>query len=90
MEQEKKLFTLKSARVTVDLKQDEVVEILKDRFDYFITRQKLAEYERDSTKIPMILAEHLAEIYFLNRNDIFFGDKSVLSYTYRISEKQEA
>lgn len=85
-----KLFTLKSARVNVDLTQNEVVSILKQKFNYIITRQKLADYENDSTQIPIDLADKLAKIYFLSRDDIFFGDKSTLSYTYRISNKQEA
>ena len=62
---------------------------MKEKFDYSLTRQKLAEYERDSSGIPIDLADYLANIYFLTRDDIFFGNKSTLSYTCRISKKQE-
>lgn len=84
-----KLFTLKSARINVDLTQSEVVEILKEKFDYRMTRQKLADYENDASEIPVNLSGFLAEIYFLTVDDIFFGNKSTLSYTYRAKQKQE-
>lgn len=89
MENKTNVFTLKSARVNVDLTQNEVVGILKEKYDYHLTRQKLAEFEKDSSEIPVNLADKLADIYFLTRDDIFFGSKSTLSYTYRISKQKE-
>lgn len=84
------LLTLKSARINVDLTQQEVVDILKREYHYELTRQKLAEYEKDSSDIPINLADNLAEIYFLSREDIFFGHKSTLSYTHRLKKHQSA
>ncbi len=76
-------ITLKAARVNSDLKQDEVVSILKNQFGIVITRQRLAEYEKDSTDVPINLAKKLSNIYGISDENIFFGDKSTLSYTFR-------
>ncbi|MGM0260501.1 XRE family transcriptional regulator [Enterococcus sp. AZ102] len=90
MNENKIILTLRSARERVLLTQKETVEILKERFDYPLTRQKLASYETDSTGIPIDLADYLADIYFLTRDDIFFGKESTFSYTYQMKRKQEA
>ncbi|MCU7356836.1 helix-turn-helix transcriptional regulator [Enterococcus dispar] len=82
-------FTLKAARVNSDLTQDEVVKILLDKFKVKTTRQKLAEYEKDASEVPITLAQNLAEIFGMTTEDIFFGDKSTLSYTFRRSNKKE-
>lgn len=77
------LLTLGSARINVDLTQSAVVDILKKDYGLAITRQKLADYEKDSTNIPINIADALSEVYFVSRDDIFFGCKSTLSYSYR-------
>lgn len=91
MDDKRILLTLESARRNVDLTQEEVVMLLKSKYGYDkVTRQKLAEYEKDSTNIPINLADILAEIYFLSRDDIFFGPKSTLSYTCRLKRTNPA
>ena len=90
MEKQKIVLTLRSARERVSLTQSQVVSILKESYNYALTRQKLASYETDSSGIPIDLADNLAEIYFLTRDDIFFGKESTFSYTYLIKQKQEA
>lgn len=82
-------FTLKAARVNSDLTQDEVVKILLEKFKVKTTRQKLAEYEKDASEVPITLAQNLAEIFGMTTEDIFFGDKSTLSYTFRKLKKKE-
>lgn len=82
-------FTLSSARVNNDLKQTDVVSILKDEYGIELTRQYLSKLEIDSTDISINLAEILSEIYGMTKDDIFFGHKSTLSYTKRKAEKQE-
>lgn len=86
-------ITLKAARVNSDLKQYEVVSILKENYSLAITRQKLAEYENDASEVPISLAQKLADIYGMSTEEIFFGDKSTLSYTFRIDsirQKEES
>lgn len=82
-------ITLKAARVNSDLKQDDVVKILKEKFNLGITRQKLAEFEKDASEVPISLAQKLADIYGMSTENIFFGDKSTLSYTFRVERKKE-
>lgn len=79
-------ITLKAARVNVDLLQQEVVDILKSKYSVDVTRQRLADYEKNSSNIPIKLADYLLEIYFVSREDIFFGDKSTLSYTTQLEK----
>lgn len=76
-------ISLKAARVNSDLKQKDVTNILKEKYEIAITRQKLAEYEKDSSDVPISLAKKLSEIYGISEENIFFGDKSTLSYTLR-------
>ncbi|MFR2833169.1 XRE family transcriptional regulator [Enterococcus sp.] len=83
-------ITLKAARVNSDLKQDEVVSILKDKFGILITRQRLAEYEKDATDVPISLAKKLSKIYGIPDDHIFFGNRSTLSYTFRNLKKEKA
>lgn len=82
-------FTLKAARVNSDLTQDEVVKILLEKYKVRTTRQKLAEYEKDASEVPITLAQNLSEIFGMTTEDIFFGDKSTLSYTFRKLKKKE-
>ncbi|RGW15224.1 helix-turn-helix domain-containing protein [Enterococcus asini] len=82
-------ITLGAARVNSDLKQSDVVDILKEKYGVTITRQRLAEYERDASDVPIALAKKLADIYGLTQENIFFGDKSTLSYTFRLKNKKE-
>lgn len=76
-------ITLGAARVNADLTQKEVVEILREKYDIEITRQKLAYYEKDSTDLPISLAKALTNIYSISEENIFFGSKSTLSYIYK-------
>lgn len=82
-------ITLKAARVNSDLTQDEVVSILKEKYELGLTRQKLAEYEKDASEVPISLAQKLTDIYGVTTENIFFGDKSTLSYTFRVERKEE-
>ena len=75
-------ITLAAARVNVDLTQKEVAEILKEKYEINITRQKLSDYERDSTDLPISLAKALTTIYGISEENIFFGNKSTLSYIF--------
>lgn len=77
-------ISLKAARVNSDLTQKEVVKILRESYNVEITRQRLADYENDSTNIPIKLAKQLANIYGISDEYIFFGNKSTLSYTIRL------
>lgn len=76
-------ITLGAARVNVDLTQKEVVLILKEKYGIEITRQKLAYYEKDSTNLPISLAKALTSIYNISEENIFFGNKSTLSYIFK-------
>lgn len=76
-------ITLAAARVNVDLTQQEVVDILKEKYGIDITRQKLAYYEKDSTNLPISLAKALTKIYNISEENIFFGNKSTLSYIFK-------
>lgn len=76
-------ITLAAARVNVDLTQKEVTYILKEKYEIEITRQKLAYYEKDSTNLPISLAKALTSIYDISEENIFFGNKSTLSYILR-------
>ena len=82
-------ISLKAARVNSDLKLVEVVEILKSVYGIEITRQRLSEYERDATDVPINLAKILSRVYDICDDNIFFGDVSTLSYTFRALKKQE-
>ncbi|MBS6192041.1 helix-turn-helix transcriptional regulator [Enterococcus hirae] len=79
-------ITLAAARVNVDLTQQEVVEILKENYEINITRQKLSDYEKDSTNLPISLAKALTSIYRISEENIFFGAKSTLSYTLELGK----
>lgn len=79
-------ISLKAARINSDLKQDEVVKILKDNYGVEITRQRLSDYEKDATEVPITLAKRLSTIYNISDECIFFGDSSTLSYTFRVSK----
>lgn len=81
-------ISLKAARVNSDLKQGDVVNILKEEYGVVITRQRLAEFEKDATDVPINLAKQLSNIYGISEENIFFGDKSTLSYTFRIKNKE--
>lgn len=81
-------ITLKAARVNSALRQNEVVSILKSKYGIEITRQRLAEYEKDATEVPITLAKKLSEIYGISDENIFFGDGSTLSYTFRVKNKE--
>lgn len=74
-------ISLKSARVNKNLVLDEVVNILREKYNYKITRQKLSRYEANSSDISITLAKFLCEIYDTPIDFIFFGDQSTLSYT---------
>lgn len=76
-------ITLAAARVNADLTQRQVVYLLKDKYDIEITRQRLAFYEKDSTDLPISLAKALTAIYGVSEENIFFGAKSTLSYTFK-------
>ncbi|EGO8326344.1 helix-turn-helix transcriptional regulator [Enterococcus faecalis] len=82
-------ITLAAARVNVDLTQKEVVEILKEKHEINITRQKLSDYERDSTNLPISLAKALTAIYKISEENIFFGNKSTLSYILRCRKSSD-
>ncbi|MDT2479091.1 helix-turn-helix domain-containing protein [Enterococcus avium] len=82
-------ISLKAARVNSDLKQGDVVNILKESYGVDITRQRLAEYEKDATDVPISLAKQLSSIYGISEENIFFGDRSTLSYTIRMKNKSE-
>lgn len=81
--EEKILISLRSARINSGLLQIEVVSILKSIYNIKITRQKLSDYELDSTEVPINLADALCKIYNIPEDNIFFGDESTLSYTFR-------
>lgn len=82
-------ITLAAARVNVDLTQKEVVEILKEDYGITLTRQKLSDYEKDSTDLPISLAKALTSIYKISEENIFFGTKSTLSYTLRLKKSND-
>lgn len=82
-------ISLKAARVNSDLKQDDVVKILKEKFNIDITRQRLSEYEKDATEMPVNLAKKLTDVYGIPEDNIFFGDMSTLSYTFRVGQRSK-
>ena len=82
-------ITLAAARVNVDLTQKEVVEILKEDYGITLTRQKLSDYEKDSTDLPISLAKALTSIYKISEENIFFGTKSTLSYALRLKKSND-
>lgn len=82
-------ISLKAARINSDLKQDEVVDILKSVYGIEVTRQRLSEFEKDATDVPINLAKKLSLIYGISENNIFFGDKSTLSYTFRVGKEKK-
>lgn len=86
METEVVMMTLKAARVNSDLTQNDVVKILDNDYCIDITRQKLAQYEKDSTNVSVTLSKALSEIYAISSENIFFGNGSTLSYTLRVKE----
>ncbi|NME50319.1 helix-turn-helix domain-containing protein [Enterococcus cecorum] len=65
-------ISLKSARVNKNLVLDEVVKILREKYNYKITRQKLSRYEANSSDISITLAKFLCEIYDTPIDFIFF------------------
>lgn len=80
-------ITLKAARVNSDLTQPEVVDILLEKYGVSLTRQRLAQYEKNSSDIPIALAKQLSSIYDISYNALFFGRMSTLSYTMRVDKK---
>ncbi|MBP1047100.1 helix-turn-helix transcriptional regulator [Enterococcus sp. BWM-S5] len=80
-------LSLRAVRVNRSLTLNEVVSILNDGYNVSVTRQKLSEYELDSTDVPINLAKALCSIYQVSENYIFFGSLSTLSYTYRKDQR---
>lgn len=76
-------ISLRSARINSGLTQSEVVNILEKENGIRLTRQKLADFEVDSTEVPINLAKSLSKIYAIPEDNIFFGKESTLSYIFR-------
>lgn len=62
-------LTLEALRVNYSLSAQEVADELG------IHLQTLLKYEKDSSKIPMNIAQKLAKLYKTDMDNIFFGEK---------------
>ena len=65
-------FTLKAARVNVELTRPAVIKRLKDEYGIKISVNTLANYENKQTQPDINTGKALASIYGMSVNDIIF------------------
>ena len=63
-------ITLKAARITAGFTLREVGKKLNRSF------QTIAKYEKDSTKIPIVLLQDLTSLYNVSMDIIFLGEST--------------
>lgn len=73
-------ITLAAARKNRSLSQQDVSNILWNKYGVKLSRQAIQRYEKDSSDISLSLSEYLSDIYKIPKDYIFFGNESTLSY----------
>ena len=66
----KSLITLEAARVNIGYSQKEASTM------FGVHYQTLAKWELDNSRMPFEMIEKIPDIYKVQKEDIFFGDKN--------------
>lgn len=75
------VITLEAARVNKKMTQLEVAKNLSESLNEKITRQRVSYYENHPEDTPVKVAEAFSALYGISLDNIFFANKSTLSYT---------
>nr|DAY03902.1 MAG TPA: helix-turn-helix domain protein [Caudoviricetes sp.] len=66
----KSLITLEAARINIGYSQKEASTM------FGVHYQTLAKWELDNSRMPFEMIEKIPDIYKVQKEDIFFGDKN--------------
>jgi transcriptional regulator, xre family len=66
----KSLITLEAARINIGYSQKEASTM------FGVHYQTLAKWELDNSRMPFEMIEKIPDIYKIQKEDIFFGDKN--------------